>query len=54
MSAPNTLDEAQRELARQECAHRGHSWDVVETMAGPAAIHCLTCGTSHRVDREGS
>jgi hypothetical protein len=40
-----TLEEARRELARRECEHHGHSWDVISTIgAGPEAVVCTQCG----------
>lgn len=44
-----TLAEAQRELARQECARFGHRWDVVATLARPTAVVCDSCGKSYKV-----
>ena len=42
-----TLEEAERELAKRECAAHGHSWDVIENMAeGPLRIVCVQCGWS--------
>ena len=45
-----TLDEAERELARRECARFGHDWNVIETGARPTAITCGRCGDSHPVN----
>lgn len=44
-----SLDEARRILAREVCALHGHSWDIIETDAGPEAILCSNCGVSYKI-----
>ncbi len=44
-----TLDEARREIKRQDCAANGHSWDVFLEYGGvPVEIVC-DCGASYKV-----
>lgn len=47
-----TLDEAREVLAREQCIHFGHDWQVV--MAGPwdvpVKIFCGRCGMSAVVE----
>jgi hypothetical protein len=45
-----TLTEAQKELARRECATHGHDWDVVVKFGGdPTHVLCSNCGRSWTV-----
>lgn len=48
-----TLDEARREIARQECQENGHSFDVVQVVGkGPVEIICSNgCGGSWDVSK---
>ena len=44
-----SLEEAQAELQRRECATYGHSWEVIEALAaGPVRVVCA-CGWSGAV-----
>jgi hypothetical protein len=47
MSEPTyTLAEAQRELARRQCATTGHEWNILSAYPGgpPVRITCASCG----------
>jgi hypothetical protein len=45
-----TLEHARRELARRECAHHGHDWDVLQGFGcAPHMILCARSGESHAI-----
>lgn len=45
-----TLNEAQAELARRECAAHGHSFQIIQTGEGePIKLWCDRCGRSWKV-----
>ena len=47
-----TLIEARRILARQECAHDGHDWDIVTAYGAslPTGLVCARCGFVCKVE----
>lgn len=46
-----TLEEARAEMARQECARHGHSWNVIQALTGgPMRIVCESCGWGGTVE----
>lgn len=51
-----TLDEARKELERQECLSNGHDWNIIEEGTGePIILTCSRCGTKRAVaDKRGS
>lgn len=50
-----TLAEARMVMIRQECARRGHDWNILSTLGkGPVALHCdRGCGARRAVSDDG-